>query len=240
VGRNISHSFSPAFFKQKFLKENFRADYRLFDIASVDELLEIIRLTPNLSGFNVTIPYKTEIMAFLDEIAPEAEIVGAVNTIKVTNKGLKGFNTDVIGFRESLKPMIKGKPFLSALVLGNGGASKAIKFVLHELSIPFQQVSRAKTEDVITYQDIDKLLMEKTLLIINTTPMGMFPAINNAPEIPYKYLTKHHILFDLIYNPEETLFLQEGRKVKCQTKNGLEMLHFQAEASWKIWQREKG
>ncbi len=235
VGKNISHSFSPGFFKKKFLKENIQADYLLFDIDAVDVLPALLKANTNLKGFNVTIPFKRDVMALLQKISPEAQAVGAVNTVKVTNKGLAGFNTDVIGLRESLLPLISEKLPLKALVLGTGGASKAVQYVLNENFIPFQLVGRTKTDDSLTYHEVDQNVLKAFKLIINTTPLGMFPHIDAVPDLPYQYLTKHHILFDLIYNPGETRFLIEGKRVGALTKNGLEMLRLQAEASWKIW-----
>jgi len=236
VGRSISHSFSPDYFKKKFFNEGIRADYILFDINSIEKLPEVISSKPGLRGFNVTIPYKKEVMALLQHVSPEAQSVGAVNTVKVTESGLSGYNTDVTGFRNSLLPLIDGELPLKALVLGSGGASEAVRFVLNTLSIPFQQVSRYRLENTLTYSEVDKLVLKDARLIINTTPLGMFPHINQAPDMAYEHLTKHHILYDLIYNPEETLFLKEGRRAGAKVKNGLEMLHLQAEASWKIWQ----
>ena len=236
VGKDISHSFSPDYFKQKFLQEKIVADYILFDIDSIDKLPEIISSTPNLIGFNVTIPYKKEVMSLLQQVSKEAKAVGAVNTIKITTSGLSGYNTDVVGFRNSLLPLIKGSLPLKALILGTGGASDAVKFVLNELSIPFQQVSRYKLENTLTYSEVTKSVLQEARLIINTTPLGMFPDVNQAPAIPFEHLTEHHILYDLIYNPEETLFLKEGKRAGAKVKNGLEMLYLQAEASWRIWQ----
>ena len=236
VGRNISHSFSPNYFRKKFLEESIRADYILFDIDSIDKLPEIILSTPELRGFNVTIPYKKEVMNLLQQVSEEAQAVGAVNTVKVTKSGLTGYNTDVAGFRNSLLPLIEGKLPMKALILGTGGASEAVKFVLNKLSISFRQVSRSKSENTLTYSEVDRSIMQAFRLIINTTPLGMFPNINQTPAIPFDHLTKHHILYDLIYNPEETNFLKEGKRVGAKVKNGLEMLYLQAEASWRIWQ----
>ncbi len=236
VGKNISHSFSPKYFKQKFLKEKIAADYILFDIDSSEKLPEIISSTPDLRGFNVTIPYKKEIMNLLQQVSKEAKAVGSVNTVKITDSGLSGYNTDVVGFRNSLLPLIKGSLPLKALILGTGGAAEAVKFVLNEQSIHFQQVSRGKLENTLTYSEVTQSVLQGFRLIINTTPLGMFPNVNQAPAIPFEYLTQHHILYDLIYNPKETLFLKEGRRAGAKVKNGLEMLYLQAEASWKIWQ----
>ncbi len=237
IGRNISHSLSPDYFKKKFRREGIKADYLLFDIDTVDEIKAILKAHPTLKGFNVTIPYKKKIYNFLNRLSPEAEAVGAVNTVKITKAGLEGFNTDIAGFRASFIPLVKGRLPLKALVLGTGGASRAVGFVLKELSIPYQLVSRVRRKNTITYSDISKNLLKDYRIIINTTPLGMFPNIDKAPMIPYHHLSKEHILYDLIYNPQETLFLKEGRRAGATTKNGLEMLHLQAEASWQIWQQ---
>ncbi len=235
VGRDISHSFSPGYFSQKFQEESIQADYVLFDIPSIDSLPEIVLSKASLKGFNVTIPYKKEIIPLLSQVSNEVKAVGAVNTVKVTEDGLTGYNTDVTGFQNSLMPLLNDVSSLKALVLGTGGASAAVRFVLDKLSIPFLQVSRCKRENTLTYDEIGKSMIQDYRLIINTTPLGMFPDINQAPDIPYEFLTKHHILYDLIYNPGETLFLKKGRRAGAKIKNGLEMLHIQAEAAWEIW-----
>jgi len=236
VGRNIGHSFSPKYFNRKFLNENIDAEFLLFDLENIELLPEIVNSNPNLEGISVTIPYKQEVFKYLQGVSKEAENIGAVNCIKITKDGLTGYNTDVIGFKNSLLPLIEKRTNLSALVLGTGGASKAVAFVLNELNIPYKFVSRTKNDGILTYQEIDQSIIEKNLLIINTTPLGMSPKTDASPELPYQHLTENHILFDLIYNPEETKFLKEGRRAEALTKNGLEMLHLQAEAAWEIWQ----
>ncbi len=238
IGRNISHSLSPAYFNKKFGREGIKANYLLFDVETVDEIKRIIKVHPMLKGFNVTIPFKKEIIPLINRLSAEAEAVGAVNTVKITKSGLEGFNTDVAGFRASFKPLVADRLPLKALVLGTGGASKAVEFVLKQLSIPYQLVSRVKRKNNITYSDIGKEMLTDYRIIINTTPLGTFPNIEKAPIIPYHHLSKEHILYDLIYNPQETLFLKEGSRAGAATKNGLEMLHLQAEASWQIWQND--
>ena len=237
LGRNISHSFSPGYFNNRFLKENIDARFDLFDIHSINELSNLLKSTPELRGFSVTIPYKQEVMNFLDRISPEAKNIGAVNCVKVTKDGLAGYNTDAIGFLNSLKPLIQGKTNINALLLGTGGASKAVAYVLTNLSIPFKTISRRAGDNLLTYDELDKTIIKSSQLIINATPLGMYPYINEAPSIPYEYLTEHHILYDLIYNPAETLFLKKGRREGAVIKNGLEMLYLQAEAAWEIWHK---
>jgi len=236
LGRNIGHSFSPKYFNRKFLKENINAEFVLFDLQNIELLPEMVNSNSNLSGLSVTIPYKQEVFKYLQGVSKEAERIGAVNCIKIAEDGLTGYNTDVIGFKNSLLPLIEKKTNLSALILGTGGASKAVAFVLNELNISFKFISRTKKDGILTYREIDQSSIDHNLLIINTTPLGMFPKTDVSPEIPYQYLTENHILFDLIYNPEETRFLEEGKRAGALTKNGLEMLHLQAEAAWKIWQ----
>jgi len=238
VGRNITHSFSPNYFNNKFLREAIDAKYLIFDIQSLNDLNTIVHSNSHLAGFNVTIPYKSTIIALLQETNSVAKKIGAVNTVTVTKTGLKGYNTDWIGFEKSLLPLIKNRKNLSALVLGTGGASKAVTYVLKKLSIPFQSVSRNKSDHTIIYEKVDEAVIKSSTIIINTTPLGMYPNLNTAPNIPYEHITKQHILYDLIYNPSETLFLQRGRSVGATTKNGLEMLHIQAEASWSIWNKK--
>lgn len=236
VGKNIGHSFSPGYFNAKFLREHINAAFELIDLPRIEELTGYIRSHPELMGFSVTIPYKQAIIKLLDGLSAEARKIGAVNCVKVTPEGLTGYNTDITGFGESLKPLLKGKNNLNALILGTGGASKAVAFVLKKLSVPFKFVSRNPDSNQLNYDELDKELIISCPLIVNTTPAGMYPFVDTAPNIPYRYLTKNHILYDLIYNPEETLFLKRGREAGAVVKNGLEMLHIQAEAAWKIWQ----
>jgi shikimate dehydrogenase len=241
LGRNISHSFSPGYFNEKFRKEKIGAEYVLFDLPSVTEMKTVIEMHPDLEGFNVTIPYKKEVFALLDHVDKTAAAIGAVNAVKVERAGekpvLTGYNTDTVGFKNSLLPLLSGKSVRKALVLGTGGASKAAEYVLKELGISYSLVSRRRSAGNLTYDDLTPELIEDTLLIVNTTPLGMLPNIDTFPQIPYEALTSEHVLYDLVYNPLETEFLKKGKQQGAVTKNGLEMLHLQAEAAWEIWNR---
>lgn len=235
LGKNIEYSFSRAYFKNKFEKENLNHTYENFDIPSLDLLPKIILQTNDLKGLNVTIPYKEKVMSYLDKIEENAAIIGAVNTIKVIdNKTLFGYNTDYLGFEESLKSFLPLKEN-NALILGTGGASKAVGFALKNLGFKVLLVSRERSPNAIAYSDLDKAIIEENLLIVNCTPLGTFPNTTISPPIPYKYLTQDHLLYDLIYNPAETKFLKQGKEYGSQTKNGLEMLEIQAEKAWMIW-----
>lgn len=237
VGKNISYSFSKAYFKKKFENENINnITYENFDIRSIDLFPSILNNTKNLRGLNVTIPYKEVVMPFLDKINEKAKAIGAINTIKITKKGkLVGYNTDFYGFTNSLKPLLK-PVHCSALILGTGGASKAVAYSLEQLGISYHYVSRKKSDGVsYTYETLTESILKQHKIIINCTPLGTFPNIDDCPNIPYSGITKHHILFDLIYNPEETKFLQLGKQQNAVTTNGLNMLKLQAEKSWSIW-----
>lgn len=237
LGRNISYSFSKAYFKKKFEDEKIEGiSYENFDIQSIDLFPSIIKNTYGLKGLNVTIPYKQSVMPFLDKINKKAKAIGAVNTIKVTKKGkLVGYNTDCYGFSKSLEPLLKPH-HKKALILGTGGASKAIAYSLKKLGISYFYVSRKQSEGVTyTYESLSKKSIEAHQIIINCTPLGTFPNINDCPNILYDGITNQHILFDLIYNPEETKFLQLGKQQNAVTTNGLNMLKLQAEKSWSIW-----
>ena len=238
VGKNISYSFSRGYFTNKFEELQLQNDeYINFDIQSIKELPQKIKEQQhNLRGLNVTIPYKLDVFNYLDKIDKIAQKVGAVNTIKISKKGkLKGFNTDVYGFKKSLKPLLKNH-HKKALILGTGGASKAVAYVLKKLNIKYKFVSRNPEEKKeISYQDLTKKVIESYHLIINCTPLGTHPTINDCPDIPYKFINDKHLLFDLIYNPTETAFLRRGKEKGAVIKNGLEMLEQQAEKSWRIW-----
>ena len=238
VGKNISYSFSRGYFTSKFeelkLQNN---EYINFDIQSIKELPQKIKEQQHhLRGLNVTIPYKLDVFNYLDKIDKTAQKVGAVNTIKISKKGkLKGFNTDVYGFKKSLKPLVK-KHHKKALILGTGGASKAVAYVLKKLNIKYKFVSRnPKGKKEMSYQDLTKKVIVSHHLIINCTPLGTHPNINDCPDIPYKFINDKHLLFDLIYNPTETTFSRKGKEQNAVIKNGLEMLEQQAEKSWRIW-----
>ena len=234
IGKNIDYSFSKKYFSEKFKKENLDCTYSNFDIENISQIESVLQKN-GISGYNVTIPYKREIIKFLDEIDEVAKDIGAVNTIKkIDNKNI-GFNTDSIGFEKSLIPLIKNKKPDCALILGTGGASKAVKYVLKKLKINYSTVSRKEGKSEFIYEDLNDLIINRFKMIINCSPVGTFPNINKCPNIPYKYLTKEHILYDLVYNPIESLFLRSGRELGCKTKNGLEMLEIQANESWRIW-----
>ncbi len=237
IGFPLSHSYSVGYFKKKFKIENiFDCEYQNFPIESISLLPDIIRGNPDLYGLNVTIPYKEEVLAYLDSIEPDAARVGAVNTLKITRKNdnpyIRGFNTDIYGFSESLKELSNRYP-KKALILGTGGASKAVAYSLDQMGISYLFVSRKSGH--IKYGKMDKSLFLKYKLIINTTPLGTYPDIDSCPDIPYNYITKSHILIDLVYNPALTLFLKKGKERGALTSNGLRMLHLQAEKSWEIW-----
>lgn len=235
VGKDIAYSFSKTFFSIKFEKENRQDTYHNFDIESIDQFPKIISENPDLKGLNVTIPYKEAIIPFLDRIDKEAQEIGAINTIKFQNDGsLKGYNTDHYGFAKALANFLPLKD-KSALILGTGGASKAIKYVLKTMGFRYQVVSRKKTESTITYSSLNKQIIEDHCLIINCTPLGTSPNISACPTIPYQFITKDHLLFDLIYNPSQTEFLKLGRAQGAKTSNGLKMLEHQAKKAWKIW-----
>ena len=234
IGKNIDYSFSKKYFSEKFKKENLDYTYSNFDIVNISEIESILQ-NNSISGYNVTIPYKEEIIKFLDEIDEVAKDIGAVNTIKkIDNKNI-GFNTDSIGFEKSLIPLIENKIPKNALILGSGGASKAVKYVLKKLKINYSTVSRKEGKSEFVYENLNEVILNKFKMIINCSPVGTFPNINNCPNIPYEFLTKDHILYDLVYNPIESLFLKRGRKLGCKTKNGLEMLEIQANESWSVW-----
>tara|TARA_B100000242_G_scaffold71117_1_gene44976 strand:+ start:420 stop:1157 length:738 start_codon:yes stop_codon:yes gene_type:complete len=234
IGKNIDYSFSKKYFSEKFKKENLDCTYSNFDIENIS-LIESILQKNGISGYNVTIPYKQEIIKFLDEIDEVAKAIGAVNTIKkIDNKNI-GFNTDCIGFEKSLIPLIENKKPDSALILGGGGASKAVKYVLKKIKINYSTVSRKEGKSEFIYENLNDVIINRFKMIINCSPVGTFPNINKCPNIPYKHLTKEHILYDLVYNPIESLFLRRGRELGCKTKNGLEMLEIQANESWRIW-----
>jgi shikimate dehydrogenase len=230
IGKSLSHSFSARYFNKKFYKEGITdVEYLNFEINDISKFTHLIK-TQKLSGLNVTIPYKESIIPFLDELTEEAKSIGAINTIQCIDNKLIGHNTDIIGFKQSILPILDGRD--SALILGDGGAAKAIKLGLEQLNISFKIVTRKSS---FSYSDISIQDIDLNRIIINTTPLGMFPNTENYPKIPYEALTEKHLLFDLIYNPSETLFLRYGRAHNSKTKNGLEMLQIQAETSWSIW-----
>lgn len=235
IGKPLSHSFSQRYFKEKFEREGLHDHrYDLFELNGADELRALVRDTPGLRGLNVTIPFKQAVMPLLDAIDPLAAAVGAVNTIRIDGEKLIGHNTDVEGFRQTLIPLLHGKK-PRALVLGTGGASRAVAFVLKERGIKFRVVSRSRERGDLTYDLVEPIVVDVCTLIINTTPLGMHPDVDALPPIPYDALGGKHVLIDLVYNPEMTAFLSEGKKHGAVIANGLQMLHAQAEASWGIW-----
>ncbi|MEC4114684.1 shikimate dehydrogenase family protein [Myroides pelagicus] len=238
IGKNIDYSFSRNYFAKKFKKNTLtNCSYENFDISDINEFKTVIDKQKSLSGFNVTIPYKEEIIPLLDNLSKTAKKIGAVNTIRFTKKGkLKGYNTDWYGFYHSLQPIAKFH-HKRALILGTGGASKAVKFALEKMKIKYKVVSREKTSQTITYDEITADLMQKYTIIINTTPLGTYPNIENKPDLDYSLFSPKHIAFDLIYNPEETTFIKLAKEQGAVTKNGYEMLVLQAEKAWKIWNR---
>lgn len=238
IGYPLGHSFSISYFNQKFADENIDAEYTNFEIPTIDALPEILDSNPNLRGLNVTIPYKQKVISFLDTISPEARAIGAVNVIRITHQGgetiLKGFNSDVIGFTKSIEPMLE-KYHKKALILGTGGASKAIDYGLKSLGIETVFVSRYERPGTIQYKDVTPDIVKEYNVIVNCTPCGMYPHTEECPELPYEAMDNHNILYDLIYNPDETLFMKKGAERGASTKNGLEMLLLQAFASWEFW-----
>jgi shikimate dehydrogenase len=235
IGYNIGYSFSKTFFNFKFEKENRNDSYENFDIPVLSEISEILENNPDLKGLNVTIPYKKSIIQLLDEVDKEALQIGAVNTIKINKDGtLKGYNTDHYGFSKALMEFLPIKE-KKALVLGTGGASKAVKYVLEIMNFEVTQVSRTKTENNITYTDLNRDIITQNYLIVNCTPLGTFPNIEEYPDIPYEYLTEDHLAFDLTYNQRETKFMKLSKDRGARKSNGLKMLEYQAKKAWSIW-----
>lgn len=236
IGYPLSHSFSKKYFEDKFKREGL-ADcrYELFPLKSIGSLKEILKENPDLEGLNVTIPYKQQVLSFLDSFSNIPEEIKACNCIKINEGKLFGYNTDVIGFEKSLQPLLK--PWhKKALILGNGGATGAVTFILKKLDITYDIVSRSlHANSTLCYKDLGDRVMRENLLIINTTPLGMYPQTDQYPDIPYEFITSNHLLYDLIYNPAKTLFLQQGEEKGATIKNGEEMLILQAEESWRIW-----
>lgn len=226
------------FFNEKFENENIAAEYLNFEIKQIDDLLDIIDSNPSLKGLNVTIPYKEKVMSYLDYISPEARTIGAVNVIRVIHKGkditLKGYNSDVIGFTKSIEPLLNPH-HKKALILGTGGASKAINYGLKALGLETIFVSRYKRQGTIQYDSVTPDIIREYNVVVNCTPLGMYPKADTCPQLPYEAMDSHTILYDLIYNPDETLFMKKGKEQGATVKNGLEMLLLQAFASWDFW-----
>jgi len=242
VGKKLSHSFSPRYFNGKFQKLGIKAEYRLFEIESADRIPEIVVQNPGLKGLNVNVPYKKQVLAYLHYTDRPAQETGAVNTIKINRKNkepeLRGYNTDIVGFEYALQLFLKPRARLKALVLGTGGSAMSVAWVLKKLDVPFVFVSRrSKDKNQMGYSDIDAKILEEYKLVVNATPVGMYPDTDQFPQIPYDLLNNTHFLFDLIYNPGETLFLKMGKEKGAAISNGLEMLKMQARASWNIWRQ---
>ncbi len=234
LGKHIGYSFSRGFFSDKFEKENLDCEYKNFDLKQIDEFKTIIS-EQNTAGLNVTIPYKEEVIAHLDELDPIAKEIGAVNVIKFKDDNqLVGYNSDYYGFSESLKPLLN-PTIKKALILGTGGASKAIAYSLNRLEIDYTFVSRNPDFNELNYNDLDEDIIKEYKLIVNCTPLGTHPDIENYPNIPYEYITQNHVLYDLIYNPNETVFMKKGKEKGAKVSNGLQMLILQAEKAWEIW-----
>ncbi len=235
IGRNIDYSFSRSYFRKKFEAEGIAAEYRNFDLQTIEEFKLVLQNNRNLKGLNVTIPYKEEIISQLDKLDPVAREIGAVNTIKFEKDGsLTGYNTDHHGFTESLRPLLK-KEHSAALILGTGGASKAIAYSLRQLNIPYTFVSRSRGENKYSYEDLTVEIIGAHPILINCTPLGTYPDIENSPGIPYRGITENHLIFDLIYNPPVTRFMELASRQGAVAINGHRMLELQAEKAWEIW-----
>lgn len=240
IGHPLGHSFSKNYFNEKFQNEGIDAEYVNFDIPAIDDLIEIVATNQDLKGLNVTIPYKEQILSKLNSLSDEAKEIGAVNVVKIDYKGhtpvLRGYNSDVVGFMRSIEPLLE-LHHKKALVLGTGGAAKAVRYGLKKLGLDVVMVSRSKREGMMTYDELTPETMGEYQVVVNCTPLGMYPHTEECPALPYEALTPKHLLYDLIYNPDETLFLRKGREQGALTKNGLEMLLLQAFVSWEIWHK---
>jgi shikimate dehydrogenase len=235
IGHPLGHSFSKQYFTEKFEKENI-ADclFEAFPIPSINEFPSLLKNNPSLKGLSVTIPYKEQVLQFVDELSDEVKVIGATNSIKINNGKLTAYNTDIAGFEKSFIKLLQPH-HVKALVLGTGGASKAVQYVLRKLGIEYLVVTRNKKDNQIAYADIDEALMKECSIIINCSPVGMHPNDNEAPALPYQFISASHYLYDLVYKPAETLFIEEGKKRGAAVQNGYEMLLLQAEESWRIW-----
>lgn len=241
IGYPLGHSFSMGFFNEKFSNEGLDACYVNFELPDIGGFPEVLAANPELRGLNVTIPYKEKVMGFLDELSPEAEAIGAVNVVGIRRKGgklrLKGYNSDTVGFTQSIAPLLEGH-HKKALILGTGGASKAVDYSLKKLGLETLFVSRMPREGIIGYDDVTPELLKEYKVVVNCTPLGMFPKIEEAPNLPYEAMDEQTLLYDLIYNPDQTAFMMKGREHGATVKNGLEMLLLQAFASWEFWKED--
>lgn len=242
IGYPLGHSFSKNYFNEKFKNESINAEYINFEISTIESLPEVLALNPELKGLNVTIPYKEKVISYLDTVSPEARAIGAVNVICVDHKGneikLKGYNSDVIGFTKSIEPLLE-RFHKKALILGTGGASKAINYGLKSLGLETVFVSRYERPGTIQYETITPEIIKEYNVIVNCTPCGMYPHIDECPMLPYEAMDSKNLLYDLLYNPDQTLFMKKGAAQGAIVKNGLEMLLLQAFASWEFWNRDK-
>ncbi len=240
IGYPLKHSFSIVYFNEKFQSDGIDAEYVNFEIPVIDDIIKVINENPNLHGLNVTIPYKEQIISYLDEVDKDAAVIGAVNVVKlIRNKNkikLIGYNTDVIGFTQSIQPLLT-EHHKKALILGTGGSSKAVKRGLDNLGIESVFVTRTERPGMLTYKDITPELLQEYKVIVNCTPVGMYPKVDVCPELPYEAVTPNHLLYDLLYNPNTTLFMKKGEEKGAVVKNGLEMLLLQGFAGWEIWQK---
>ncbi len=240
IGYPLGHSFSIGYFNEKFANEGIDAVYTNYEIPSIDDFMEVVESNPELRGLNVTIPYKEKVINYLDSLSDEAKEIRAVNVIKVIHQGkntiLRGYNSDVIGFTQSMEPML-GSQHKKALILGTGGASKAIDYSLRSLGLETMKVSRFQRTDTITYEQVTAEVVREYPVIVNCTPVGMYPHADECPKLPYEAMDHNNILYDLIYNPDETLFMKKGKAHEAVVKNGLEMLLLQAFASWEFWNK---
>jgi shikimate dehydrogenase len=242
IGFPLKHSFSKDYFNSKFASEKIDAEYINFEIASIADLKSIIANNPQLKGLNVTIPYKEQVIPYLDKLSDNVRLIGAVNVIKIERKKKKvkltGYNSDIIGFKQSIEPLLKPH-HERALILGNGGAAKAIFYGLQQLGVAATYVSREKSsEQILLYSELTQEIIDTHTVVVNCTPVGMWPNVDECPKIPYQYVTSKHLLYDLLYNPDETLFMKKGKKQGAAVKNGLEMLLLQAFAGWNIWTKD--
>lgn len=236
IGEHLPHSFSGHYFAAKFEREGItNCEYSLYELAQIEDVKPLLHPTDGLEGFNITIPYKRDIIQYLDVLSPEAKAVGAVNCVKRVDDKLIGYNTDIIGLYDSMVTFLDGAQPSHALILGTGGAASAVEYVMQQLNIAYKVVSRSKGEGRITYSELTPDIVATTPLIINATPLGTFPDVESAPDLPYQSLTPSHYLFDLVYNPPLTQFLKRGKERGAKICNGEAMLIGQAEAAWKIW-----
>ena len=240
IGYPLGHSFSRGYFTDYFGREGIDAEYKNFELPSIEQLAEVLQTEPTLQGFNVTIPYKQQVFAYLNELSEAAQAIGAVNVVKVMRRDeglyLKGYNTDYIGFTDSIRPYLK--PYHThALILGTGGASKAVDYALRKLGLETQYVSRTAREGIIAYDELTPELMAQYTVIVNTTPLGMHPKVDECPPLDYAQLTSQHLLYDVVYNPAKTLFLQRGEEAGATISSGMDMLIGQAKAAWELWSR---